>query len=133
VSGHGDPWTDFELQCLYDVINDLDWFQHASRLITRRSPGAIRTKMNLLREEAGIVVATAQKGPRARSRRVAEKLTAEQASSRLLQRLIEVHAPPSPPEPRPEVQLAFLVGPLFDAPASAPSARQPERQLEVAA
>lgn len=48
------PWSDFELQCLYDVIYDIDWFYPARHLIRDRTPGAIRTKMAALREEAGI-------------------------------------------------------------------------------
>jgi hypothetical protein len=52
-----EPWTDFELQCLYDVINDIDWFPAARHLIRNRTEGAIRTKMAALREEAGIIPA----------------------------------------------------------------------------
>jgi hypothetical protein len=48
------PWTDFELQVLYDHINDIEWFPPVRRLIRDRSDGAIRTKMDGLREFARI-------------------------------------------------------------------------------
>jgi hypothetical protein len=128
MTARGPAWTDFELQCLYDVISDADWFGHASRLITRRSAGAIRTKMSFLRYEAGIVIGTAGAANRARPLPASNRSSAEFASARLLQRLIEVHAPPPPPAERDEVQFAFFIGPLFDLPMPAPQA-----ELELAA
>jgi hypothetical protein len=116
MTARGEPWSDFEIQCLYDVINDADWFRHASQLITRRSAGAIRTKMSLLREEAGIVVGSAGAANRSRPVPASNRASAQLGSSRLLQRLLEVHAPP--PAPRPtgpiEFQLPLFLGPLFD-------------------
>jgi hypothetical protein len=97
MTARGEPWTAFELQCLYDVINDADWFSHASRLITGRSNGAIRTKMSLLRFEAGIVIGAAGAANRSRPLSASNRASAQLGSDCLLQRLIDVHAPAAPP------------------------------------
>lgn len=76
-----DAWTDFELQVLYDHVNDLEWFESAAALLPRRTPNAIRTKMSLLRMEAGIIP---RAGPRARSRAAVRREDAETGSARLL-------------------------------------------------
>jgi hypothetical protein len=49
-----DAWTEFELQCLYDVVNDLHWYDEAAPKIFR-SENAIRIKMSAIRREFGII------------------------------------------------------------------------------
>lgn len=117
-----DAWTDFELQCLYDAVNDIDWFDRVACNV-RRSEAAIRTKMSLLRMEAGIV--PSHVGPRASSRTAVNRAQATRGSDALARAIIAVRAPvrAPPPRPREECQLAFLEGPLFDfANRAAPAA-----------
>jgi hypothetical protein len=83
-------WEDFELQCLYDMVNDADWFDHAERLIRGRSPNAIRAKMSALRKEAGIV--PKHLGAKAKSRRMTEYERAEEGSRKLLNAMLEMAA-----------------------------------------
>jgi hypothetical protein len=83
-------WSDFELQCLYDVVNDADWYDTAERLIRGRSPNAIRAKMSALRREAGIV--PKHGGPKAKSRPQTEYERARDGSARLLTAMLEMAA-----------------------------------------
>lgn len=84
-----DGWSDYELQCLYDAVNDIDWFPRVAPLLRQRSENAIRTKMSLLRREAGI--APRQSGPKARSTTAVTRDDAKTGSDRLL-RAIEAAA-----------------------------------------
>jgi hypothetical protein len=115
TSARADAWTDFELQCLYDVVNDVDWFSRVSKLIDR-SDNAIRAKMSALRAETGIEPGRA--GPRARSRSRTAHDDARKGSDALLAAMIAVAprapAPVQPELPHEEVQLAMFDGPLFD-------------------
>jgi hypothetical protein len=83
----GEAWTDYELQALYDVVNDVDWFEKARNRISFRTDAAIRTRMCQLREEAGIVPHNTRS--RASSWRVTESQLAQRASDRLLERIHE--------------------------------------------
>jgi hypothetical protein len=83
------PWTDFELQCLYDVVNDINWFENAARVINR-SPIAIRAKMSTLRREAGII--PQNNAPHAKAPRLTEYERAKQGSERLLNAMLEMAA-----------------------------------------
>lgn len=130
-----DGWSDFELQCLYDVINDDDWFEQVEHLIGRRSETAIRVRMSKLRREAEIE--PAHRGGRNVHELVERRQLAEAASAKLgaalralkedsrpsliLRRreekraLHKLEAELRPAiEPGAELQLAFLDGPLFD-------------------
>lgn len=84
-----DPWTDFETQCLYDVVNDIYWFDQARQHITERSPGAIRTKMARLREEAGI---TPTRGLNAIELRQLKSVTASRRLADAINELRELEA-----------------------------------------
>jgi hypothetical protein len=52
---NGEFWADYELQELYEVVNDIDWFERVRTRLPRRSEAAIRRRMCQLREEARIV------------------------------------------------------------------------------
>ena len=47
-------WSDFELQCLYDLANEEDWLETAKRLLPMRTQGQIEWRMAMLRQEAEI-------------------------------------------------------------------------------
>jgi hypothetical protein len=83
-----DAWADQELQELYLVINDADWFGRVAPFIDR-SENAIRAKMSALRREAGIV--PKHPGPSARSSSFLINQRAAQGSDQL-RRAIEVLA-----------------------------------------
>jgi len=76
-----DEWTSGELQVIYDLVNTIDWFAIARKLLPGRSDNAIRTKMSNLRAEAGIVPGMI--GPRAMSSRDAIRAAAKAGSERL--------------------------------------------------
>ncbi len=81
-----DAWTDVELQELYEVVNDPDWFTQVGHL--PRTEAAIRAKMCALRREAGIIP---KPGPLA----AAQHMTVRQAAthgSEMLRRAIELAA-----------------------------------------
>lgn len=109
-----DAWTDFELQVLYDVVNDVNWFEKARALIDR-SDNAVRVKMSALRAEAGIIPGI--RGPRAMSRPRVVRDDAAAGSRALLLAIAAAQIPPArrpASEPPAEVQLAMFDGPLFD-------------------
>lgn len=81
-----EPWSDMELQELYEVVNDLDWFEHVRPFLPDRSDGAIRVRMCLLREEARIV--PNRIGPRSISQAATDREKARRASD-LLRHAIE--------------------------------------------
>ena len=58
-----DGWSDFELQILYDLVNDAEWFDEAREYLPRRTDAAIRHRMSQLRNEAKIV--PTRRGPTA--------------------------------------------------------------------
>lgn len=74
-----DAWTDMELQELYEVVNDADWYGKVAPFLDR-SEAAIRAKMSALRREAGIVP---RPGPRARSHSVTVRESAAAGSVKL--------------------------------------------------
>jgi hypothetical protein len=74
------PWSDFELQCLYDVVNDANWFD-AAELIIPRTPNAVRQKMSALRKDAGII--PKHIGPKAKPRKLCEYERAQVGSTML--------------------------------------------------
>ena len=76
-----DAWDSGELQILYDLVNELEWFEQAQRLLSNRTENAIRTKMSHLRAEAGIVPGVI--GPRAMSTYHAHRASVSAASMRL--------------------------------------------------
>ncbi len=81
-----DAWTDFELQVLYDLVNEPVWLATAKGLIPHRSENALSQRMSRLRREAGIIVGGP--GPRAmHESRLARD--AGQRSSQLLVSAIE--------------------------------------------
>lgn len=82
-----EPWTDMELQELYEVVNDLDWFETVRPFLPNRSDGAIRRRMCQLRIEAGIV--PMRNGPRSFSRAMTEREKARYASERLRRAILE--------------------------------------------
>jgi hypothetical protein len=75
-----DAWTDYELQLLYQTVNDLNWFDQVAPFIDR-SEAAIRTKMSGLRREAGIFPMRA--GPVAKPTAKVVRDTARRGSDRL--------------------------------------------------
>ncbi len=81
-----DAWEDWELQVLYDHCNDLDWYDFAREQLRNRSENAIRTKMSLLRSEAGII--PRQHGPKAKSRWAVTRDGAKDGSDALLNALM---------------------------------------------
>lgn len=116
TSIRADSWTEFELQCLYDVVNDVNWFKHASALIDR-SDNAIRVKMSALRAEAGIV--PKHGGARAKSRSAVTREDAARGSDALAGAIRLATSRQQPRKPVPaqdqhEVQLVMFEGPLFD-------------------
>lgn len=78
------PWTDFELQCLYDVVNDINWYEQVRDLLPARSEAAARAKMCALRREAGIM--PRHNGPKATSYRQSHREALAIASKRLADR-----------------------------------------------
>jgi hypothetical protein len=90
VSRTHEPWTDMELQELYEAVNDLDWFETVRPFLPNRSDAAIRRRMCQLREEAGIV--PLKSGPRARSHRKTTEQKAQQGSDALRRRIMEMAA-----------------------------------------
>lgn len=86
----GEPWGDMELQELYEVVNDLDWFEAVRPFLPNRTDAAIRRRMSQLRIEAGIV--PQRKGPRAKSAPVTEREKARYASDRLRRAIMEMAA-----------------------------------------
>jgi hypothetical protein len=84
---NGSLWSDMELQELYEVVNDLDWFETVRPFLPARSDAAIRTRMCQLRIEAGIV--PQRNGPRSFSRAIGERDKARYASERLRSAILE--------------------------------------------
>lgn len=84
------PWTEIELMQLYEVVNDIDWFETCRPLLPNRSDGAIRTKMCLLREETGIF--PYRKGPRATSPAATDREKAKRGCDRLRAAICELEA-----------------------------------------
>lgn len=82
-----EPWSDMELQELYEVVNDLDWFETCRPFLPHRSDGAIRTKMCQLRDEAGIV--PHRIGPKSVSQAATEREKAKQGCNRLRDAILE--------------------------------------------
>ncbi len=76
-----DAWGEGELQVLYDLVNDLEWFDFAIEQLPGRSENAIRTKMSLLRREAGII--PYHRGAKAKSRLAVTADSAKAGSDRL--------------------------------------------------
>lgn len=85
-----DAWNERELQVIYDLVNELEWFDRARLLLPNRSENAIRTKMSHLRAEAGIVPGVI--GPRAMANSRAQRAAVSAASERLRQALEMVAA-----------------------------------------
>lgn len=83
----GEPWTEMELQELYEAVNDVDWFDEVRPFLPNRTEGAIRGKMCLLRAEVGIIPHRA--GPRPKWRLLAEREKAKFGSDRLLKAILE--------------------------------------------
>jgi len=83
----GEPWSDMELQELYEVVNDLDWFETVRPFLPDRTDAAIRRRMCQLRIEAGIV--PQRNGPRSFSRAISERQKAHYASDRLRRAILE--------------------------------------------
>jgi hypothetical protein len=83
-----DAWTDMELQELYEVVNDSDWFAKVALRI-HRTEKAIRAKMCALRREAGIV---AKPGPTARAVCMTERQRATDGCDRLKAALLDMVA-----------------------------------------
>jgi hypothetical protein len=75
-----DAWTDYELQLLYQTVNDLNWFAQVAPFIDR-SEAAIRVKMTAIRREAGIV--PMRSGPVARAAPMVVQDKARRGSDRL--------------------------------------------------
>ena len=84
------PWADYELQCLYDLVNEVNWLGYAERLIRGRSTNAIRAKMSALRRDAGII--PTHVGPKARARPTLEYDSAKYGSEKLLNALLRMAA-----------------------------------------
>lgn len=84
----GEFWTDLELQELYEVVNDVDWFEQVRPFLPNRSDAAIRRRMCQLREEAGIV--PQRSGPRARSQRHTVAQQAKAGSDELRRKILEM-------------------------------------------
>lgn len=84
----GEPWSDIELQSLYDVVNYTDYLDLCRPYLPDRSEAAIRTKMCLLRLEAGIVPLLP--GPRSKSRRKVDEQLAQQGSDALRRKIMEM-------------------------------------------
>ena len=74
-----DAWTEIELQELYEVVNNADWFALAAPRI-HRSELAIRAKMCALRREAGII---AKPGPTSKPAHMTERERAADGCQRL--------------------------------------------------
>ena len=87
MSARRDEWTEYELQLLYEVVNDIEWFPKVAGVIDR-SPAAIRTKMSNLRCEAGII--PKQIGPRSKSRSAAQRDDVAVASARLRDAMVRL-------------------------------------------
>lgn len=87
---NGEPWSDMELQELYEVVNDADWFQHVRPFLPNRSDAAIRRRMCQLREEAGIV--PHRPAPRARAARLSCEQQMKAGSDELRRRILEAVA-----------------------------------------
>lgn len=85
-----DAWTSGELQVIYDLVNELDWFGRARLLLPRRTDNAIRTKMSLLRMETGIIPGLI--GQRAKSTASVEIERATIGSAKLLRAIRELEA-----------------------------------------
>lgn len=60
---NGEPWTEAELQIIYDHVNDPDYLFWVRRLLPDRTTAAIQNRMSRLRREAGI--GNIHSGPRA--------------------------------------------------------------------
>jgi hypothetical protein len=82
-----EPWADLELQELYEVINDTDWFDTCRPFLPHRSDAAIHTKMCQLRREAGIV--PNRIGPKSISQAATEREKARQGCNRLRDAILE--------------------------------------------
>lgn len=85
MTRHHEPWTDLELQELYEVVNDLDWFETCRPFLPARSDAAIRRRMCQLREEAGII--PHRPGPRAKALRQTTREKAKSGSDELRRRI----------------------------------------------
>jgi hypothetical protein len=91
-----DAWKSWELQVLYDLVNEKDWLDEARDLLRARSRNAIETKMCLLRQEAGIVPKSC--GPKAAGARLAAGKRAAEGSRKLAAALLALDESAPPPE-----------------------------------
>lgn len=133
TSVRADSWTDEELTLLYEFVNDEDWLDEACELLPNRTRNAIQQRMGALRREAEIV--PRKRGPRAWSEKMDRRKKAAEGSRKLALALLALDEAAAPAlseherreadtlreireeldqEPREQVQLAFLDGPLFD-------------------
>lgn len=85
-----DAWDSGELQILYDLVNELEWFPRARLALANRTENAIRTKMSNLRAEAGIVPGII--GPRAMFSAKAHRAAVSAASTRLREAMLGMAA-----------------------------------------
>lgn len=57
-----DAWTDYELQLLYDYVNDELYLKKVADLLPNRTLGTIKNRMARLRAEAGIRIKASSYG-----------------------------------------------------------------------
>jgi hypothetical protein len=83
-------WSEYELQCLYELVNEVDWINTAKILLPGRTRTAINVKMSALRKEAGIV--PMRVGPKSKWMPRVEYDRAKSSSDKLLNALLEMAA-----------------------------------------
>lgn len=85
--GKRNEWTEIELMELYQVVNDIDWFETCRPFLPNRTDAAIRTKMCMLRLEAGIF--PYRMGPKSMPVAATEREKARRGCERLRAAILE--------------------------------------------